>query len=474
MNIQNKILIIPLLSIMALPMVSCNDYLDIKPYDRVIPETAEEFSALLHNHLNDIDEGDGNYLVPSFSETSDFDAALGDDFEVCLSTSGASRMRTYVGNHLEYNSYYNTYSGLYQYIRDCNIVIDNMVEEGTEEADNVLAAAYAMRAVAYYELLRQFCQVPDPDNLDSQLGVPIVTTFDMEATPPRASMAQTIRQIESDLITSISYGMTDPIYRFTPDVAKGYLARLYFWSRRWEDCLKMAQEMLAAHPLLDRDAFKEMMDNFSKLTGNQLIKCYRSISVSGTTNLTGTTSNISYRPVSIRYISNYYDDEPTTDIRYSMYVNTVRQVKKTVFCGMRGAEFKLMEAEAMYHLNRKQEALASINDFRKHRILDCQDIEMDKLPDLNPRELMKVDVNGETITPLLGLILRERRKELFLEYDRFFELKRNGAPEFTTYMNGIKYKTYSYMYTFPIPIRDLDIVDNLVQNPGYTDFVDNN
>lgn len=455
-------------------MVSCDNYLDIKPYDKVIPETAEDFSALLHNHLNEIDEGDGSYLVPDFGTTSEFDAAFGDDFEVCLSTAGANRMRTYLGNHIQYNSYYNTYSGLYQYIRDCNIVLDNMTEEDTEESDNVRAAAYAMRGVAYYELLRQFCQVPDPANLDSQLGVPIVTNFDMEATPPRSSMAQTIRQIESDLLTSITYNMSDPIYRFTPDVAKGYLARLYFWSRRWEDCLRVSQELLAKYPLLDRDGFKTMMENFSKLTGNQLIKSYRSISVSGNTNLTGINSNINYRPVSIRYISNYYDDEPTTDIRYDMYMNKVRQVRKTVFCGMRAAEFKLMEAEALYHLDRKQEALRAINDFRRLRIENCKDIEMDKLPPLNPRELMKVDVNGETITPLLGLILRERRKELFLEYDRFFELKRNGAPEFTTYKDGVKYQTLSYMYTFPIPIRDLDITNNLVQNPGYTEFVDNN
>lgn len=36
---------------------SCNSYLDLKPYGETIPKTPEEFSALLHSILNDIDYG---------------------------------------------------------------------------------------------------------------------------------------------------------------------------------------------------------------------------------------------------------------------------------------------------------------------------------------------------------------------------------------------------------------------------------
>ncbi len=460
-------------TVMAMMMASCSNYLDIKPYDKVIPETAEEFSALLHTHLNDIDEGDISYLVPNFSLNSDFDACFADDFEVCLTGTGGSRLSNYIGSYISYNSYNEYYSDLYEYIRDCNIVLHNMVEENTEESDKIRATAYAMRGVAYYQLLRLFCEIPQPGNYENQPGVPIVTTFDMEATPPRSSMAQTISQIESDLLTSISYKMNDDIFRFTEDVAKGYLARLYFWSRRWNDCLKVCEELLAAHPLLDRQAFLTMMSE-PKLSGNQLIKAYRATSVSGSGSLTGRLSNLSYRPVSIRFLSNFYGDETKTDIRHDMYVNIKRQACKPVFCGMRSAEFKLMEAECLYHLKRYPEALESINGLRALRIEDYRNIKMEDLPPLNPRELMKVDVNGENITPLLGMILRERRTDLFLEGDRFFELKRNGSPEFSTYFNGVKYTTLSYMYTLPIPIRDLDITGNLIQNPGYTEIVNKN
>ncbi len=132
----------------------------------------------------------------------------------------------------------------------------------------------------------------------------------------------------------------------------------------------------------------------------------------------------------------------------------------------------MIEAECYYHLNRSDEALKSINRLRSNRISDYVDIEMNDIPDVPGSEIITTDVTGKALTPLLGLILGERRKELFLEGDRFFELKRNGSPEFVSYLDGFKYVTRSYMYTFPIPVREFDITDNLIQNPGYTEIVD--
>ena len=89
------------------------------------------------------------------------------------------------------------------------------------------------------------------------------------------------------------------------------------------------------------------------------------------------------------------------------------------------------------------------------------------LPTVNPDEFIKVDVYGEPLTPLLNAILNERRKELFMEGDRWFELKRNGRPEMWVAKQGRKYTTLPYMYTFPLPIQDMELVDGLIQNPGY-------
>ena len=78
-----------------------------------------------------------------------------------------------------------------------------------------------------------------------------------------------------------------------------------------------------------------------------------------------------------------------------------------------------------------------------------------------------MDVTGKELTPLINAILNERRKELFCEGDRWYELKRNGRPEFWVARQGRKYTTEKFLYTWPIPINDMLLVPGLIQNPGY-------
>ena len=117
-------------------------------------------------------------------------------------------------------------------------------------------------------------------------------------------MQRTIDLIENDLKASIAMDMTDPIYRFTADVCKGYLARLYFWTRQWDKALAMSQEVLQKYPLVGRQEFKDMMEDTYKLGASQLVKCYRSLSSSNAANtLSSTITTLKSRPVSARLIN---------------------------------------------------------------------------------------------------------------------------------------------------------------------------
>lgn len=458
----------------GLAMASCSNYLDVKPYGKVIPTTAEEFSALLNGDLDAIDQGNTNYLVPNFIHMGvSLDGEFSDNFEVCLtSNSGSSlnRLRSYVGDAISRNNTNDIYSGLYEVVRDCNLVLNEMEERGTEQADKMLALAYGMRGVSYYQLMRYFCEAPEAGNMSGQLGLPLVEVFDMEATPARSTLAQTVTFIENDLKMALSIHMTDGDYRFTDDVITGYLCRLYFWTQQWDKALPLAQELLRKYPLISGDEYVEMMMTVGPLKGNQMIKAYRAST--GTDQATdGALSSLATRPVSVRVLNCYYGDEKNTDVRYNLCFNGKRQAKNKIFCGMRAAEFALIEAECLYHMNQPDEALRSINRLRSNRIAGYTDMKMDEVPAVLSSETISKDATGAALTPLMGLILSERRKELFLEGDRFFELKRNGAPEFSSFNNGVKYTTRSFMYTFPIPVREFDITDNLVQNPGYNEVI---
>lgn len=446
----------------VLLFTSCDDYLDVKPYGKVVPKTAEEFSALIHNRLDEIDRGQNPTIFFTIGDIISFDMAGCDDFEACL-TEQSGRMLPYYMGKLGAN-----YSTTYSMIRDCNIVINEMDDEGTELTNNVLAVAYAMRAASYLQLVHLFCEAPVKGNYDSQLGMPLVDRFDMEARPIRSSMQATVDFIEADLKKSLSYHCTDEIYRFTEDVAKGFLARLYFWSEQWDKCLPLAQELLKGHPLLSGEEYKKMIAKPYTPMNNHLIMLYRLDSQSAEYN--AENSNVKFRPVSKRFIDCFQNGEDTTDVRYAFSINKKRQGIKPIFCGIRAAEFKFMEAESYYHLGKQDEALKSLNELRAHRIDGVKPYTMETLPEAPKSDLITTDCDGKPLTKLLAAILNERHKEFFLEGDRFFELKRNGGPEYWVAYNGRKYTNFHYMYTLPIPEVDIRTTKGMIQNPGYTEL----
>src|SRR5690606_14554420 len=133
------------------------------------------------------------------------------------------------------------YANLYAYVRDANIILNNMPESDSEEGRKVLGTAYAMRAISNFNLLRDFCE---PYLSDDQLGLPLVKDFDMEERPLRSTYRQTVSLIESDLKKAIAMGVNDDIFRLKEDVAKFYLTRLYFWTRDWKGVKDIGVDLL--------------------------------------------------------------------------------------------------------------------------------------------------------------------------------------------------------------------------------------
>lgn len=439
---------------------SCTKFLDIKPYGETIPHTADEFSALLHAHLQNIDEGEET-IFGNIESSLDVEA-VSDNLEASLTSyPSGNYFPLYIGNRL--NQKQNHYKNLYAIIRDCNIVIGNIEEKESSLAKNVLGTAYAMRGVCYYNLLRDFAD-PCWNNLSGN-GVPLVTEFDMEATPVRSTIAETVSRAENDMKTAISYNISEKVFRFNSDVMEGYLARLYFWSGDFGKAAEYARKVLAKYPLLDRENFKTMMDSRYKMTPVTEMLMKSCIRTEKSMQYDGYISNIKARPVSARFIKLFTEKEK--DIRYEISFSKMRTNQKNPFACLRSGEMQLILAESLYHTGDEPGALKALNDLRRNRISDYTDLTSDTLPEVNTSNLIKTDAKGNPLTPLLSAILCERQKELYMEGDRWYELKRNGRPEFWVAKQGRKYTTMRFMYTFPLPIQDIELVDGLVQNPGY-------
>lgn len=452
--------------IATLTLISCTEYLDIKPYGKTIPQSPEEFSAIIHSMCDGIDKGSTgtDQILGSYSISAGFEE-FADNMEVNLSDENA-RLDRYIGDRLSDKQ--SVYSTLYQYIRNCNIVLGEFEEDRDSRAgQDIVGTSYAIRGVCYYQLLRQFCAPPLAD--DAELGVPIVTEFDMEAKPVRSTLQETIDQIESDLKTAIACDIQEPMYRFNNDVLNGYLARLYFWCGRWQEARDLALSLVEKYPLLSGDDYIAMMSAQYGLTGNRMIMANR-ISDSPLA-LSGLMTSLQDRPLSARY-TNLFSVEGTRDIRRknTFFYNRKRKNKKLIFTGMRSAEMAFIAMECAYHLGDEVNALKELNMFRKNRITGMYVYNNATLPAVDATELIQTDATGKPLTPLIQAILNERRKEfLFENGDRWFELKRNGRPEWWVSYKDQKYWTRKYMYTWPIPVQDIQQNSGLIQNPGYDD-----
>lgn len=120
---------------------------------------------------------------------------------------------------------------------------------------------------------------------------------------------------------------------------------------------------------------------------------------------------------------------------------------------IRLADIILMEAEACAYKNQNDKAAQLVNQIR------------------NRVGLGNIDASGDMVEK----VLHERRLELALEGQRWFDLCRNGKVE--KYMNAVYAKDAGRLaqkrifdensYLLPIPQSALDQNNNLEQNPGY-------
>ncbi|MCT4615840.1 MAG: RagB/SusD family nutrient uptake outer membrane protein [Marinifilaceae bacterium] len=439
-------------------LCSCNSFLDLKPHGKIIPKTVEEFSALEHSILNDIENGKEDVLTGNFSSVYNYEGITDNIDNIARPGSYPA----YVGKNM--TSLIGNYSELYEKIKDCNIILDEIKEseKDSEIGKKVLATAYAIRGLAYYNLIRVFCDPVDKANVAEQLGVPIVTSFDIEGKPLRSDLKTCFELIIDDFKKSIELEANDEDYMFTTDVVKALLARTYFLYEEWDSARIILEELLKKYPLLSGDAYKSMMNAEHIKEGNIIFKSYTNPGAS-IISYNSTTKNSKSSPVS-KFLFELFD---ANDIRKDIWFNKLRENNKVLSYRIRSAEYCLMIAEAYYHLGDRTKALEYLNILRDKRITANVHYTEASLPEIDPNYLIKLNAEDKAVDKLLYAILIERQMELYMEGDRWFELKRNGRPEMWTISKNYKYVTEAYMYTIPIPSREFVLNPKLKQNTGY-------
>lgn len=446
--------------------VSCGDFLNVKPKGKVIPESDEEYLAVMSNMLYAIETCEsttGSAIFPGPEEVLDFEA-ISDNLDANLEDifgEVKSGLPLYEGSQINKRQSY--WTSLFKNIRDCNIIMDEMSTRDSELSKEMMAACLAIKGVCYYHLMRNFCKPYSPATAGTELGIPIVETFDIENYPQRSSLQATAAYVVDLLNASAGYHVTDGKFLFTEELCKVFLAKTYFWTQDWAAAESLCRELLKKHPLSERASYSKMIQD-ERLVSGEILS--RSFSKGSTVSLTYTDAKkaAGRRPVNKTLIDLFAEDLDK-DIRYTTFVGNRRMNAKTLGYRLRSSELCLMLAECLVHEGKQAEALDQLNLLRSKRIEDCIPYTMESLPEVGSR-LIQVDAEGKSLTPLMSAIFDERRKEFFLEGDRWYELKRNGMPEMVVISNARKYTTKEYLYTFPINRKDVDL-GGLKQNEGY-------
>lgn len=455
--------ILMLFSLLIISLGSCESFLDLKPQGKTIPKTPEEYSAMIHQMIFDIENENGGFIMQGTTDIIDTEA-ISDNLDANIYL-GQEMIPFYVGQRLNQT----IYSKLYQNIRNCNIILDGLGNDETDYGLKVRSAAHAIRGVCYYELIKHYCKAP-LGGIWPELGMPIVDEFNMEARPIRSSYEKTVAFINDDFKTALSiYNLDDPVYMFTSDVVKAYQARLYFWTGQWQKVIDVASELLDSYPVLSRDDYSKMV--LGNASFPNMIVRYKNVLSQNSQVSDRVYTALRNRPVSIDFINIF--DSRERDIRYIESINRHRNPIKLFIGAIRSEEMLLMAAESHYYLDGKSQAIELLNLLRSKRISDYEYITEQTIPSVTDNSVVMNDAMGRDLTPLARLIINERRKELFMEGNRFMDLKRLGSPESWVSRNGLAYTTKPFMYTWPIPSEDIELNPGIVQNEGYTEFIYN-
>ncbi|SEA11487.1 Starch-binding associating with outer membrane [Porphyromonadaceae bacterium KH3R12] len=486
------------IAIVATLLVACSDYLDTEQYaaissDAAITNLSDAKAALtgMYDGLQGSSSRNSYYA----SRMIYYGDVRGDDMQA--SRSGNRTSALYEMRYTEDNAPA-IWGVPYNVIRRANNLLkafdDELVTDAsTAEANLIKGQAFAVRALAHFDLVRVYGK-PYVVDQGASLGVPIVTEpTEPSSIPPRNTVDEVYKQVIKDLEDAI--GLLSPsedtgLGYINHWAAKALLCRVYLYKGDNQQALSLAQDVINNSPY-ELWTNAEYADVWADEGTSEVIFEI----VNFDTSDWGDREGIGYLMSEAGYsdmivttaFSNLLDEDPS-DVRHvildaskdesnikewgtaKIFVNKFRgktgsQIPVANIPILRLSEVYLNGAEAAVKLGGSNNQIAA--DYVK-AIAERA----------NPESIESITAANIT----LDRVLKERRKELVGEGHRFFDLMRNNltCTRYTSESNmGRHYilaepdsrqfdNTY-FRTILPIPIAEMNANPSLKdqQNSGY-------
>ena len=219
------------LAVLSVSFVSCEDFLDKDPDNRVYLDTPEFIENLLATAYPEADIAFAEAMSDCSGDRG-LDAIL-DDPEIQQSYLWKDVVETWQGTPAYY------WNEAYKAIAAANHALEAIekfeADGRADEVRNARGEALLCRAYAHFMLANIFCMPYNPATADAELGIPYVTEPETTLNPTyeRETLAETYRLIEEDMIEGLellpaSYENA-PAYHFTRKAAYAFASRFYLW-----------------------------------------------------------------------------------------------------------------------------------------------------------------------------------------------------------------------------------------------------
>lgn len=354
----------------------------------------------------------------------------------------------------------------YERIFYANVVLEGLEKMKPKDSElskwnKLYGAALFFRALGHYQLLNVFSAVYNEADADSQLGIPLRLTADVNDRPARSSVKDSYHAVVNDLKESIQYLEKQSERKSIPDQVSTFalLARVYLSMSKFPEALSFADKALEINSsLIDY--------NTLDLNSSKPIPSPRPVNnnteVIFFSQTTGRWSFPTYGYVSIELFAIYGEKDIRKKVFYKMVGDNLFQFvgsynsASSLFNGLTTAEIMLIRAECLVRQGSTVEARGILSKLQKNRYV------AGTAPDLTVL----------TASQLMKEILLERRRELAFRDIRWSDLKRlNLEPEYQVtierVVNGKVHRLLpnSTAYVLPIPfLLELEL-NNLPQNP---------
>lgn len=366
-------------------------------------------------------------------------------------------------------------SGLYEYIPSNNlgiwdeayrciaitniiIHVDNATINGeTNKIDYIKGQAYLLRALAHFDLLRNYGQ----QFVGGSLGVPYVKEFKGEnLIPARNSVEEVKSAVYEDLEMAFNMmvaSLDNPDEKAFPSrfAAKAIESRVALYFGEWSRAENAAVAVINS----GNYSIASPANYVSTFATDNATNSIFELAFSSTDRLGSNSLGFIYKGdvygdiEVLPYIENIYEDNDVRKDILGFEESRLRNLGKYPALNgddnvsvIRYEEVILNYAEALFEQSNTTDAIAQINLITSNR-------------NAAPHESLTKNI-----------ILEERRKELIFEGMRFFDLSRiNGGIPVNDPLQNIQtpINAGDFRLALPIPLVEIDSNSSMVQNEGY-------